>query len=77
MFEGGAAFTSAPEVRIAVTNLCGVRRVKTGSVTVLLEKVYDTNPGMKPHKDEKQNDLKLLNHNEEKMQRRESSSILR
>jgi hypothetical protein len=43
VFEGGAAFTSAPEVRSAVTKVCGVRRVKKGTVTVLLDKVYDTN----------------------------------
>jgi hypothetical protein len=43
VFEGGAAFTSAPEVRKAVTKVCGVRRVKKGTVTMLLDKVYDTN----------------------------------
>jgi hypothetical protein len=43
VFEGGAAFTSAPEVRTAVTKVCGVRRVKKGTVTILLDKVYDTN----------------------------------
>ena len=43
VFEGGAAYTSAPEVRTAVTKVCGVRRVKTGTVTMLLDKVYDTN----------------------------------
>ncbi len=43
VFEGGAAFTSAPEVRTAVTKVCDVRRVKKGTVTMLLDKVYDTN----------------------------------
>ena len=43
VFEGGAAYTSAPEVRTAVTKVCGVRRVKTGTVTMLLDKVFDTN----------------------------------
>ncbi len=43
VFEGGADFTSAPEVRIAVKNVCGVRRVETGKVTSLLDKIYDTN----------------------------------
>ncbi len=42
VFHGGAAFTSAPEVRTAVTKVCGVRRGKTGMVTTLLDKVYDT-----------------------------------
>ncbi len=43
VFEGGEAFISAPEVRTAVTTVCGVRRVKKGTVTILLDKVYDTN----------------------------------
>jgi hypothetical protein len=43
VFEGGAAFTSQPEVRLAVTKVCGVRRVKTGTVTRLLDTVYATN----------------------------------
>jgi hypothetical protein len=43
VFEGGAAFTSQPEVRLAVTKVCGIRRVNKGTVTSLLDKVYATN----------------------------------
>jgi hypothetical protein len=42
VFEGGAAFTSSFEIRTAVTILCGVKRVKTGKVTLLLDSIYDT-----------------------------------
>ena len=42
VFEGGAAFTSSFEIRTAVTNLCSVKRVKTGKVTLLLDTIHDT-----------------------------------
>jgi hypothetical protein len=42
VFEGGSAFTSCAEVRNAVTQLCGVRRIKTGKVTICLDGVHDT-----------------------------------
>ncbi len=42
VFEGGAAFISSLEIRTAVTILCGVKRVKTGKVTLLLDTIYDT-----------------------------------
>ena len=41
VFEGGAAFTSSIEIRTAVTNLCGVKRVRTGKVTLMLDTIYD------------------------------------
>ena len=40
VFNGGAAFTAAADVRIAVTKLCGVRRIKTGSITRLLDEIH-------------------------------------
>jgi hypothetical protein len=40
--NGGAAFTAAPELRIAVTKLCGVRRVKPGSITSLLDEIHES-----------------------------------
>ena len=40
VFNGGAAFTAGPDVRIAVTKLCGVRRIKTGSITRLLDEIH-------------------------------------
>ena len=42
VFEGGAAFTSSLAIRTAVTNLCSVKRVKTGKVTFMLDEMYDT-----------------------------------
>jgi hypothetical protein len=42
LFAGGAALTSAPEVQAAVTTLCGVRRIKTGKVTIFLNAVHAT-----------------------------------
>jgi hypothetical protein len=40
--KGGAAFTAAPELRFAVTKLCGVRRIKPGSITRLLDEIHDS-----------------------------------
>ncbi len=52
VFEGGAVFTSAPEVCTTVTKVCGVRRVKKGTITMLLDKVYDTNCDKAAHRRE-------------------------
>jgi hypothetical protein len=42
VFGGGSALTSSAEVRNAVTELCGVRRVKAGKVTIFLDAVHAT-----------------------------------
>jgi hypothetical protein len=42
VFGGGSALTSSAEVRNAVTELCGVRRVKPGKVTIFLDAVHAT-----------------------------------
>jgi hypothetical protein len=41
VFTGGDAFTSASVIQNAVTQLCGVRRVKTGKVTMYLDAVHE------------------------------------
>jgi hypothetical protein len=40
-FSGGAAFIAAPVVQNAVTQLCSVRWVKKGKVTLYLDAVHD------------------------------------
>ncbi len=70
MFEGGAAFTSLLAVRLAVTKVCDVRRVKMRTVTRLLDTVYATKC-KKLLCDEKGNKLKELRTRKGKMLPRE------